>query len=123
MNVYFLVAAILSLAVFLLHTFAGGRVIARPLLASTDLAIVPKLVSYYCWHLVTIVLFVIGTMYGLAALEPSSIDVAWFATILAGAFCAFGLVLPVWNRQSYKNMPQGWLFLPILILGIIGGVT
>ena len=31
-------------------------------------------------------------------------------TGLAGAFCIWGLVLPIMAKQTYKNLPQGWLF-------------
>lgn len=123
MNTLFAAAAILSFAVFLVHTFAGGRAIATPLLKARDLHQVPKLTTYYCWHLVTIVLAVISGMFLLATLRPDSLDVAWIATLLTGTFCLFGLVLPIWHRQSYKHMPQGWLFLPIVVLGVAGGFS
>jgi len=123
MNMIFLGAAVLSAAVCLIHTFAGGRAIAAPLLRSADLKPVPKYVSYYCWHIVTIVLGMIAVMFALAGFRPASLDLGWVATALVAAFCLLGLVVPPMKKQKYKEMPQGWLFLPIVILGIAGGVA
>jgi hypothetical protein len=123
MNIYLLAAAVLSAAVCLIHTFAGGRTIAVPLLKSADLHPVPKYVTYYCWHIVTIVLAMIAVMFALAALQESSLDLGWVATILVTAFCLLGLAVPPLKKQKYTHMPQGWLFLPIMVLGIAGGVV
>jgi len=122
MNIYLLVAAGLSAAVCLIHTFAGGRTIARPLLKA-DLHPVPKYVTYYCWHIVTIVLAVIAVMFALAGVSEDSLDLGWVATVLVAAFCLLGLAVPPIKKQKYSQMPQGWLFLPITILGITGGVV
>lgn len=121
MNTPFLVAAALSVAVCLIHTFAGGRTIAVPLLKA-DLHPVPKYVTYYCWHIVTIVLAAIAVMYAFAGMRADSLDLGWVATVLVAAFCLLGLAVPPLKKQKYSQMPQGWLFLPIAILGITGGV-
>ena len=123
MNILFLSAAVLSLAVCLIHTFAGGRAIAVPLLKASDLKPVPKYVAYYCWHIVTIVLGMIAVMFLFAGLQPSSLDLGWVATSLVASFCLLGLVVPPLKKQKYSHMPQGWLFLPIMLLGLIGGVV
>lgn len=121
MNGYLLAAAGLSVFVFLLHTFLGGRSIAVPLLKASDLHPVPRYVTYYCWHMVTIVLAAIAVMFAVAALRSESVDLGWAATALTAAFCALGLAVPPMNGQKYKHMPQGWLFLPIFLLGVLGG--
>lgn len=123
MNVVFLSAAVLSLAVCLIHTFAGGRAIAVPLLRASDLKPVPKYVAYYCWHIVTIVLAMVSVMFLLAGLRAGSLDLGWMATAFVAAFCLLGLAVPPLKKQKYSQMPQGWLFLPIVLLGIIGGVV
>lgn len=122
-NSFLVAAAVLSALVCLLHTFAGGRAIAVPLLKAKDLHPVPKYVSYYCWHIVTIVLAVNAALFGIAGLYPDSFELAWVATFFAASFCLLGLAVPPMKKQSYKNMPQGWLFLPISVLGVLGGVA
>ncbi|MEM9630176.1 MAG: hypothetical protein AAGA50_02540 [Pseudomonadota bacterium] len=121
MNSYLLVAAGLSVFVCLLHAFLGGRSIAVPLLKASDLHPVPKYVAYYCWHIVTIVLAAIAVMFAIAGVRAESLDLAWVATALTASFCVLGLAVPPLKGQKYKNMPQGWLFLPIFLLGVLGG--
>lgn len=123
MNVFFAAAAFLSAAVFLIHTFLGGRTIAVPLLNAQDLHLVPKLTSYYCWHIVTITLAIVSGMFVYAAYSQSGTDLGWAATLLTLGYCLLGLWVPVAKSQTYKNMPQGWLFLPIVIMGVLGGST
>jgi len=123
MNIYLVAAACLTAAVCLIHVFAGGRTIAMPLLKAADLHPVPKYVTYYCWHLVTIVLAMIAVMFALAGLREGSLDLGWAATALVTAFCLLGLAVPPMKKQKYSQMPQGWLFLPIMVLGIAGGVV
>lgn len=121
MNALYASAAVLSAAVFLIHTFLGGRTIARPLLATPDLHPIPKLTSYYCWHIVTITLAVVSGMFAYAAVAEGGKDIAWAATLLTFGYCGLGLAVPVLNKQKFSHMPQGWLFLPIAILGVAGG--
>jgi hypothetical protein len=123
MNMYLVAAAVLSALVCLLHTFAGGRAIAGPLLKANDLHPVPKYVAYYCWHIVTIVLATISVLFAVGAMRAQSLDLAWVATALTASFCLLGLVVPPMKKQRYKDMPQGWLFLPIFVLGVFGGVA
>ncbi|WP_428642788.1 hypothetical protein [Roseibium sp.] len=120
MNIFLLIAAGLSAGVCLIHTFLGGREIAVPLLQAADLAPVPKYVSYFCWHIVTIALAAIAAMFAFAAMRPDSLELAWAATGLTGAICLLGLAVPPMKKQTYAHMPQGWLFLPITVLGAIG---
>ncbi|MET1415911.1 hypothetical protein ABVF61_26810 [Roseibium sp. HPY-6] len=122
MNSFFLVAAALSAGTCLIHTFLGGREIAVPLLNATGLGPVPKYVSYYCWHIATIALAAMAIMFAVAAAYPQSWELGWTATGLAVSFCLLGVALPPLKKQSYKAMPQGWLFLPIACFGIAGGV-
>jgi len=120
MNYLLLAAAGLSAAVCLIHTFAGGRTIAAPLLKAQDLKPVPKYVTYYCWHIVTIVLAMIAGMFAVAGLRAESLDLGLTATALTAAFCLLGLAVPPLKKQKYTHMPQGWLFLPVAVLGVLG---
>ena len=120
MNGFLLAAAIAGFITCGIHVTAGGRDIARPLLAARDLADVPKLTHYYCWHLVTIVLFALGVAFLWAAYDPGAAELAWFATAIALAFMIWGLALVVWKRQPTRLMPQWTLFAVIAALGLAG---
>ena len=60
-------AAAMALITTLVHTFAGGREVARPLLASNALPPASKWLNYYCWHITTILLAFMTAGYALAA--------------------------------------------------------
>lgn len=120
MNYYLMAAGGLSAIVCLIHCFAGGPTIAKPLLQAKDLHPVPKYTQYYCWHLVSITLALMAVGLLLGGWRAESRELAWMMTGLAGAFCIWGLILPIMAKQTYKNLPQGWLFAPITALGLGG---
>ncbi|MDJ1158131.1 hypothetical protein QNA08_07790 [Chelatococcus sp. SYSU_G07232] len=114
-------AALLSAATALIHTFLGGREIAVPLLAARDLAPVPKLTAYYCWHMVTLLLFAMAVGFALAAAGRGE-GLATGLTILAALFALLSLGLVVGYRVNPWHMPQWALFLPIALCGALGNL-
>ncbi len=122
MNYYFLAAALLSFTWTGVHLIQGGTYIARPLLDTKDMHPVALYTQYYCWHLVSLEIFIMGAAFLYSAIYPSQtiLLLSIFATTLAASFAILGIALVPLVKQTYKNMPQGLLFVPILILGIIG---
>lgn len=120
MNMWFLVAGVVSLVNAAAHTFLGGREVADPLKAVSEMDEMPKWVLYYCWHDVTLVLWAMagGLLWG--AFVPSGLDVAVFVGLLALGFAFWGLLLVPRVGQSYRVMPQGWLFVPVVVLVAVG---
>lgn len=114
----FAVPALLALAIAAIHAVMGGREIARPLLRQDVLPPVVTLTHYYCWHMATITLAVLAGCYGYAAIFPDGRILAVMATLVAGAFCIWGLVLVLWKRERHRDMPQWVLFLGLSISGI-----
>lgn len=112
-------AAVAAFVTFLIHTFLGGREIATPLLAATDLRRIPKYTSYYCWHMVTIVLLAMaaGLAWGGWSGDRAMV-VAVFA--LAVAFCALSVAMVRAFRVNPWHMPQWSLFLVIAVLSGVG---
>ena len=113
MNLVFLGAGVVMAAIWAIHTFVGQHTAARPLLGCEGLVARAKWTTFYCWHLVTIVLggMAVGLIY--AAYVPSARDVAVAIGLLALLFGLFGLALPRFVRQSYATLPQGFLLLPV----------
>jgi len=120
MNIYLMAASAASFFAFAIHTWVGGPVAARALLNSTDMRDVPKFTNYYCWHLVTITLFAMGVAFAWAAINPSGLDVAWFAFGLSTSFLIWNLILIIWKKQSFLYMPQWVLFLGISAIALPG---
>lgn len=108
-------ASLAAFATFLIHTFFGGRKIAAPLLAAEGLRRIPKYTSYYCWHMVTIVLFAMaaGLAWGAWSGDRAMV-VAVFA--LAAAFCILSIAMVRAFRVSPWHMPQWSFFLVIAML-------
>ncbi len=113
------IASGLSALTLLVHVIAGGRSVARPVLES-ELSAEPKYASYYCWHMVSIVIAFMALAFALPALSLASIDLAWAATLLAFLFAVWSLALTVWKRQRFITLPQWLLFLPIAVAGFLG---
>ncbi len=82
--------------------------------------VVPKLTNYYCWHLVTIVLFVMTAGFAYAAWVPAGQDVAVMSTILAIAFTLWSLALIIWKHRHPLQLPQWVLFLAISAAALAG---
>jgi len=120
MNVFLLAAGIGTALIWALHTFAGQITVARPLLDAPDLAHTPKYTQFYCWHIVTLLLLALPAAFVLAALAPQHIALGWMATLIVAAMSLLGLALPPLAGERYLDMPQGWLFLPVALLGFAG---
>ena len=120
MNVFFACAAGLATINTGLHFFAGGKSIARPLLDATGLAEDVRYIQYFCWHIATLTLAVQAMLFAVAAILPSQANLAIVATAMAASVGVLGLAIPIICKLRYREMPQGWLFVPVTILGVIG---
>jgi hypothetical protein len=72
-----------ALVTFAVHTFVGGVVVARPLLADASLPRAAKWLAYYCWHIATVTLLALAAAFAWSAATAD-------ATLALGAavFCA-----------------------------------
>mgnify|MGYP001804319563 CR=1 FL=1 len=112
MSHWFLLAAALSALWFLVHLFMGGADVSRPLRRSS-LDDDVRDTAWLCWHLVSGTLLLMAGLFGAAALGVTE---ALSATLLAGVFAAVGLWVPPYLGQSYRVLPQGFLFVPVCAL-------
>lgn len=119
MNLWLAAAAVVAFATFLIHTVVGGRQIARPLLAARDLARIPQLTVYFCWHMVTILLFAMSLALAWAAWRANT-PLVVLITLLAVAFTGLSLALVVANRVRPWYLPQWILFAAIAALAGLG---
>jgi len=123
MDPWFLFAAGLSLLTALIHLFAGGDEVARPLLGSTDLGTVPRLTAYYCWHVTTLVLLAMTGGFALVGFHPGETSLAIALTGLALGFAALSLVLIGVHRLGVLALPQWILFTAISVPSVVGLLT
>jgi len=122
-NIWLLLAAILAFAVCLLHLFAGGKAAARPLLADEKFDYIAKYTLWYAWHIVTLAIFGMAMMLLLAAFCPQQIALAIAAILLSASVIALSFGMIIKFRLKLWQFPQWFLFLPVLIFGIMGLVA
>ena len=118
-QILFGTAGALAALWFAVHLFVGGRQIARPLVNAASLDPVVRHTQYLCWHFTTVAIAGMAIFFGIAAMS-GSIAFATSATLLAAGFFLVGVGLVVSLGESHARLPQGWLFLPVAALGVVG---
>ena len=106
----------------LIHVIAGGKGVARPLLASAADEVV-KLTLYACWHLVSVALFLSSiALLGNGAGFYNSPETVAFVSIMWLMFGAVFLVvtLGVAKPRGLFRFPQWALLVPVGLLGFWG---
>ena len=118
-SLFFWLAGALSAVWFSVHLFVGGRQVAQPLLQATALDPLVRNTQYLCWHFTSVA---IATMAGFflwgAHTGVSAYAVA--GTVLALGFVVVGVGLVLGMKENHLKLPQGWLFLPVAVLGFFG---
>lgn len=122
MNSWFAAAAGLSAFTFGVHVIMGGREIARPLLAAREFDHVVRYTHYYCWHLVTIAIAAMAAAFGYAAWVDAAGTLALFVSVVALSFAVWSFAMIAIFRLSPFQFGQWVLFLPIALLGLVGGL-
>lgn len=120
MNGFLLVAAVVSLMTFLAHLFWGGYEIVNPLLRASDLPEVPKLTTYYGWHIVTLLLLVMTCTYAYVSLVQSDFPLTVAITSIAAACALLNITLIVMRQLKPLDYPQWAFFIPIALFGVLG---
>jgi hypothetical protein len=115
----FFAAGGLSTLWLLVHGIMGGRDIVRPALAPSDLSPVVRYTLYICWHYTTVSIAMMAALFVWAGVSLNMTG-ATIATALAAAFSMVGIVLARRQGGQFRDLPQGWLFGPVAVLGGIG---
>ncbi len=118
-NFYLYTAGGLSILWCLVHFFIGGKEIAAPLRKTDGLNPTQRSVAWMCWHMVTLNLFLMGTFF-ILGVQMADNGLVWAATALSVSFLIAGLLIPPLSGVTYRDAPQGWLFLPTTVLGLMG---
>ena len=110
-------AAIASLTTFAVHTFIGGRLVARPLLTDRSLPKAAKWLAYYCWHITTVLLAAMATAYAYAAWSGEARDLTIGVTILALLLSVLSAGVAMRGRINPFRFPSTSLFAVTACLG------
>jgi len=82
-----LAASVLMAAAFFVHVFVGGKYVARPLLAERRLSPPAKWLSYYCWHLVSLMLVFFAAFLAYGSLNRPNVIILGGLTVFFAACC------------------------------------
>ncbi|MDX8348072.1 hypothetical protein SLH49_08740 [Cognatiyoonia sp. IB215446] len=115
---FVLSAGFLSSIWLAVHLFVGGRQIATPLLAS-DLAPLVRQTQYLCWHFTSVAIAAMAVL-NLWAVITDDPAFALAAFLLAVGFATVGIGLVLRLGARHLDLPQGWLFVPVALLGGLG---
>ncbi|MBU2944265.1 hypothetical protein Q8W37_12060 [Shimia thalassica] len=118
MNIAFFLAAALAVFWTLVHVIIGGRQCERLLAADEHVSPVVRETMLLCWHMVSGFLFLTSAFLFIGAIGYPSFGVA--GSVMAGVTALIGLLQAPIRKTSYAALPQGWLFVPVAVLGIWG---
>jgi len=107
-------AALLSALWLLVHFFLGGREVADIIRDNDTLPPQVAAATWMCWHMVTATLAAMSAFFALGIWTPP-FTIA--GIVLAMGFAIVGIATAPLLRISYLKLPQGWLFLPVVLLG------
>jgi len=110
-------AAAMSALTFIVHTFVGGVVVARPLLADTGLPPTSKWLNYYCWHITTVVIAFIAAGFIWLALHPGDPILLIGLSSLTAALSALSLAVALKASIAPLRFPSTSLFALTSALG------
>lgn len=111
------VAAALTLIWALVHAIVGGAETATPLLHS-DLSEVARGTGWLVWHFLTGLLLVLAAIFAWGT-RAGNAAVLGAASMQAAMLAALGIALVPLIGMSYGLLPQGWLFVPVVVLGAV----
>jgi hypothetical protein len=120
LNLGFAAAAAATLVTFMVHTFIGGPVVARPLLAAPGLSRASRWLNYYTWHMATAVLLIMTAGFAWAAVRSDAADVAALLMVMAAVSSPLCVWVALRAGVAPWRFPASWLFLIILAAGTGG---
>ncbi len=116
----FAMAAVLSLITFGVHTFIGGKYVARPLLASRELTPASLWLNYFTWHMVTVMLLFMTAGFGVATYYPGALAAGVLLTLMAATFSPLCIWVALKGGISPWRFPASWLFALIALAAFLG---
>lgn len=115
------VAAIINLAVAVIHTFIGESDIVAPLLA-TDAANTVKWTLHSAWHMISVVLYLSSfTLFYASRKDKSDLRSKILPNYIGIQYIGLAMVFVVTSFVYGIFFPQIVMLAPIGILALVGG--
>jgi hypothetical protein len=115
-------AAALSALTFAVHTFVGGKFVARPLLADRSLPAASKWLNYYCWHITTLLLVAMTVGYIHAARTGAGVELVIFMGVCSAAFSVLSGAVAIKGGINPFRFPSTSLFASVALMTGLGFV-
>lgn len=103
---------------FFVHLILGGKEVVVPMRADRHLDPVVRDTLYVGWHYVSVSVAAMAGLFFIAVFAARA-DLAIAGTMLAWGFTLVGIGQVPAIGARYRDLPQGWLFLPIALLGTL----
>ena len=110
MQIFLWIAAVLGFVTFLVHTFAGGKAVARPLLNNDTMPPASKWLNYYCWHITTIVIVFIAAGYAWVAGVGPNTELILFLSALTASLSLLSAGVAMKAGIHPLRFPSTFLF-------------
>ena len=119
MNLFLMIAGLLSALIGVAHSVLGEKLVLRPLFTRGE---VPKLLGStafahhtlrFTWHLTTVLLLGIGAVVMVLSLSPLDPRSTWVLQVLAATFTVCSLLSLIGARAKHFSW---WVFLIIAVL-------
>ncbi len=117
MSLFLWGAAASAAVTFAIHTFAGGKAVARPLLADESLPIASKWLNYYCWHITTVVIAFLAAMFVWLALTAPQAEIIIALSSLTTVLALLSAGVAVKAGVNPLQFPSTSLFAVISVFG------
>ncbi len=118
----YILAGLAALALAVGHVVGGGQLVVDPLMAANDLAPEAVWLSYFTWHVGTIIMVMMGLAYLFAAVRIGNRSLVVFSSLMALGFAGLGLSLAIYGNSVLWATPAPYAFGPIGILGFLGAL-
>jgi uncharacterized membrane protein len=120
MNLWLLASGVALLFVDLVHVFAGGREIHRPMVGSTWPA-PAKAIWSVVWHMATAVMLFGGLALIMAAFRPSdALELAALPLLLTASTAVLFVAYSLTRLGNLRILPHWIAFSGVTLLGVAG---
>ncbi|MEL6950003.1 MAG: hypothetical protein AAGM16_07735 [Pseudomonadota bacterium] len=115
----FLLAAAIALFGALAHELAGAPQVLEPL-AGSGLTNEVVWLHHFSWHVGTVAVLAMATLFLIATRHPDGALFAWVATGMSAGFAVLGIGLAIFGNAALWQTPAPYPWGLIAVLGFVG---
>ncbi len=117
MSILLWAATAMGVVTFVVHTFVGGKVVAKPLLADRSLPKASKWLNYYCWHITTVMIAFIAIAFAWLAVTPGQTPMIILLSALTASVSILSVFVALKGGINPLRFPSTSLFASVSAFG------